>query len=319
MKHLSVIAPVHNESLGIEQFVNEVNSVFHIVSRSEWLCELVLVDDGSTDDSWSKMQTINFDFPLKLIKLSRNFGHQQAVWAGLSSVCPTHYSVVMDSDLQDPPALISRILEKFELGFDTVLMKRTSRKDSFIKRVFANIYYRVQTLLSGISIEKNVADFFGLSPRSRSSLLLHKESVKYIRGLIHQIGFPTAIINYAREARAAGKTHYTISKMFSLALAGITGFSVSPLLLVVYFAVFGGVTAAIFSGYVLYLKIYSNVTLQPGWAFLSIMTLSLSALILFSLAVISLYLARIVQEIKQRPIFLIEEESHFSGREEQDE
>lgn len=319
MRKLTVVAPVHNEAAGIIEFVEEVQRVFSACPRDFWTYSLILVDDGSTDLSWQTMQNISASFPVRLIKLSKNFGHQQAVWAGLSNVPEDEYSIVLDSDLQDPPVLISRILEKFELGFDTVLMKRTSRKDSYIKRLFANMYYRIQTLLSGISIEKNVADFFGLSPRSRSSLLLHKESVKYIRGLIHQIGFPTTIINYAREARAAGKTHYTISKMFSLALAGITGFSVTPLLLVVYFAVFGGVIAAIFSGYVLYLKIYSNVTLQPGWAFLSIMTLSLSALILFSLAVISLYLARIVQEIKQRPIFLIEEEIHFVSREEQDE
>jgi dolichol-phosphate mannosyltransferase len=261
------------------------------------------------------MQSLKPNFSLKLIRLSRNFGHQQAVWAGLSEANSSHYSIVLDSDLQDPPNLIPRIIEEFSQGFDTILMKRASRKDSLVKRSFASLYYKIQSLLSGISIERNVADFFGLSPRARKSLLLHEESVKYIRGLIHQIGYRTSVINYARQARVSGKTHYTISKMFSLALAGITGFSVSPLILVVYFAIFGSATAAAFIFYVFYLKFYSSVSLQPGWAFLSIMTLSLSALILFSLAVISLYLARIVQEIKKRPIYLIEEKSDGGGYE----
>jgi dolichol-phosphate mannosyltransferase len=314
MNKLSIIAPVHNEVLGIVQFVDEVNKVFSRIPNSSWHCTLVLVDDGSTDNSWGILQTIKTNFPLRLIRLSRNFGHQQAVWAGLSALEENDFSIVLDSDLQDPPSLILEIIEKFELGFDSVLMKRKSRKDSFFKRLFASVYYRVQSFLTGASIEKNVADFFGLSPRARKSLLLHEESVKYIRGLVHQIGFRTTVISYAREARAAGKTHYTISKMFTLALAGITGFSVSPLILVVYFAIFGSLTAVVFSGYVLYLKVYSEIPLQPGWAFLSVMTLSLSALTLFSLAVMSLYLARIVQEIKRRPIFLVEEEVRMLGR-----
>lgn len=308
MNRLSIVAPVHNEAQGILDFVIEVERVFATLSASHWICSLILVDDGSTDNSWSILQNYDSVSSLKLIRLSKNFGHQQAVWAGLSAVDDDSYCIVLDSDLQDPPGLIPEILERFESGFDTVLMKRASRKDGVLKRFFASMYYKIQSLLSGTSIEKNVADFFGLSPRARKSLLLHEESVKYIRGLVHHIGYQTTTISYARQARSQGKTHYTISKMFSLALAGITGFSVSPLILVVYFAVFGSLTAIVFSGYVLYLKFYSNASLQPGWAFLSVMTLSLSALILFSLAVISLYLARVVQEIKKRPLFLVEEQ-----------
>jgi glycosyltransferase involved in cell wall biosynthesis len=308
MNRLSIVAPVHNEAQGILDFVIEVERVFATLSASHWICSLILVDDGSTDNSWSILQNYDSVSSLKLIRLSKNFGHQQAVWAGLSAVDDDSYCIVLDSDLQDPPGLIPEILERFESGFDTVLMKRASRKDGVLKRFFASMYYKIQSLLSGTSIEKNVADFFGLSPRARKSLLLHEESVKYIRGLVHHIGYQTTTISYARQARSKGKTHYTISKMFSLALAGITGFSVSPLILVVYFAVFGSLTAIVFSGYVLYLKFYSTASLQPGWAFLSVMTLSLSALILFSLAVISLYLARVVQEIKKRPLFLVEEQ-----------
>ena len=182
------MAPVHNEASGILEFVGEVQRVFQSQPSNSWKFSLVLVDDGSTDSSWHAMQKVVALFPVRLIKLSRNFGHQQAVWAGLSNVSDDEYVIVLDSDLQDPPGLIPKILEQFELGFDTVLMKRTSRKDSFFKRFFARIFYRAQSLLSGISIEENVADFFGLSPRSRMALLAHKESVKYIRGLVAQIG-----------------------------------------------------------------------------------------------------------------------------------
>jgi glycosyltransferase involved in cell wall biosynthesis len=308
MKRLSVIAPVHNEALGILRFVQEVERVFLNHCGDNWICSLVLVDDGSTDRSWEIMKSSGVSIPLRLIKLTRNFGHQQAVWAGLSAVPKDDFSIVLDSDFQDPPSIIPRILSEFERGFDTVLLKRTSRQDGLSKRFFASVYYRIQAWLSGTHVEKNVADFFGLSPRAKDSLLLHDESVKYIRGLVAQLGYKTSVIEYSRDARLAGKTHYTISKMFSLALAGITGFSISPLILVVYAAIFGGATAVIFGVYVFYLKVYSNEILQPGWASLSISLLLLSALTLFSLAVISLYLARVIQEIKRRPLFLVEED-----------
>ena len=308
MKRLSVVAPVHNEALGILRFVQEVERVFLNHCGENWICSLILVDDGSTDDSWEIMKHSGVSIPLRLIKLSRNFGHQQAVWAGLCAVPKEDFSIVLDSDFQDPPSIIPKILSEFESGFDTVLLKRTSRKDSLAKRFFASVYYRIQAWLSGTYVEKNVADFFGLSPRAKDSLLLHEESVKYIRGLVAQLGYNTSVVEYVRDARLAGKTHYTVSKMFTLALAGITGFSISPLILVVYAAIFGGATAVVFGFYVFYLKIYSNEVLQPGWAFLSISILLLSALTLFSLAVISLYLARVIQEIKRRPLFLVEED-----------
>ena len=308
MKKLSVVAPVHNEALGILAFVQEVERVFLNQSGDEWVCSLILVDDGSTDDSWEIMKSSGTSIPLRLIKLTRNFGHQQAVWAGLSAVPQDEFSIVLDSDFQDPPSIIPKILSEFDRGFDTVLMKRKSRKDTLPKRFFANIYYRIQAWLSGTHVEKNVADFFGLSPRAKRALLLHEESVKYIRGLVAQLGYNTSVVEYSRDARLVGKTNYTISKMFTLALAGITGFSISPLILVVYFAIFGGATSLIFGMYVFYLKVYSGEILQPGWAFLSITSLLLSALTLFSLAVMSLYLARVIQEIKRRPLFLVEED-----------
>lgn len=308
MKRLSVVAPVHNEALGILRFIQEVERVFLNHCGENWICSLILVDDGSTDNSWEIMKSSGVSIPLRLIKLTRNFGHQQAVWAGLSAVPKDNFSIVLDSDFQDPPSVIPKILSEFESGFDTVLLKRTSRRDTITKRFFASVYYRIQTWLSGTYVEKNVADFFGLSPRARESLLLHEESVKYIRGLVAQLGYNTSVVEYSRDERLVGKTHYTVSKMIALALAGITGFSISPLFLVVYFAIFGAVTSLIFGVYVFYLKIYSDEILQPGWAFLSITSLMLSALTLFSLAVISLYLARVIQEIKRRPLFLVEED-----------
>jgi dolichol-phosphate mannosyltransferase len=164
----------------------------------------------------------------------------------------------------------------------------------------------MKKLSSGVHME-NVGDFYGLSPRAKSALLLNEERVKYIRGLVSQLGFRISFVEYDREARHAGKTNYTAAKMFSLAIAGVTGFSITPLLWTVYFAAIGSILSVGLIGYVLWLKVFSDSILQPGWAFLSVGTLLMSTFILTSMATISLYLSRIVQEVKHRPLFYIDE------------
>jgi glycosyltransferase involved in cell wall biosynthesis len=228
-------------------------------------------------------------------------------YGGLENVKENEYVVVMDSDLQDSPNEILRIAEEFKQGFDCIFMRRISRQDGFIKKGAAKVYYKVMSNLSSSSHLDNVGDFYGLSPRAVKSLLQNGERIKYIRGLVSQLGFRTSTIDYDRHARYAGKTNYTITKMFSLAIAGVTGFSITPLLWTVYFAAAGSLISVVLIAYVLWLKLFSDYTIQAGWAFLSVGTLLMSTFALTSLATISLYLGRIVQEVKQRPLFYVDE------------
>jgi dolichol-phosphate mannosyltransferase len=240
---------------------------------------------------------------LKTLHLSRNFGHQPAVWAGIERAKADSWIIVMDSDLQDPPIEIISILEVFLTGTDVVFMKRRSRQDGFWKVFFAKRYYAFQAMITGEITYSNIGDFYGLSPRAKSSLLLHTEKVKYIRGMVAQLGFNQCILEYDREKRVAGKTHYTIAKMFSLAVAGVTGFSIRPLFWVGYAALIGAAIAVISAVYVLILRIVDGSSLQPGWAFLSLSLLLLSALQLMGLASIALYVGRIEDLLGRVPLF----------------
>lgn len=304
---LCVVAPAHNEELGISEFIAQISKVFAQLDEAGWTTRLVLVDDGSSDSTWERILESKNAINITQIRFSRNFGHQIAVWAGLENVQESEYVVVMDSDLQDSPKEILRIAEKFKQGFDCIFMRRISRQDGIIKKGAAKVYYKVMSNLSSSSHMDNVGDFYGLSPRAAKSLLQNGERIKYIRGLVSQLGFRTSTIDYDRNARYAGKTNYTITKMFSLAIAGVTGFSITPLLWTVYFAAAGSLISVVLIAYVLWLKLFSDYTIQAGWAFLSVGTLLMSTFALTSLATISLYLGRIVQEVKQRPLFYIDE------------
>lgn len=304
---ICVIAPAHNEELGIAEFVSQVADTFSELERFGWLTRLVIVDDGSRDSTWEKILETKSQVNITQIRFSRNFGHQTAVWAGLENLECNEFAVVMDSDLQDSPKEILNIALKFQEGFDCVFMRRQSRQDGLLKRNVAKVYYKVMSRMTSSTHLDNVGDFYGLSPRSVKSLLQNAERVKYIRGLVSQLGFRTTTIQYARNARYAGKTNYTITKMFSLALAGVTGFSITPLIMTVYLAAVGSATSLLLIFYVLWLKLFSSEQLQPGWAFLSIGSLLMSSFALSSLGTISLYIARIVQEVKHRPLFYIDE------------
>ena len=309
MMKVDIVAPVYNEEDVIGLFLRELDRVIHLctIENKAISFELILVDDGSTDTTAKKIIEFNGDLKIRLISLSRNFGHQNAVWAGIESVRDGAHCVVMDSDLQDPPILLRDIVESFSGGIDVVLMQRRSRQDNFSKRFFASMFYLIYKRLSGEHSEKNVGDFFGLSPVARRSLLMHQEYIKYLRGLVGQIGHSKKIIPYDRQSRASGYTHYTLRKMFSLAVAGVTGFSIQPLIWVVYLSAIGGVIGFYLILYILYLKTFTSADIAPGWAFSIVSATFLSIVTLVSLSILAVYIARIVQELKNRPVYLIKE------------
>ncbi|MCX6429561.1 MAG: glycosyltransferase family 2 protein [Actinobacteria bacterium] len=307
MIHIDIIAPVYNEEDGISAFLEELEKIAVPLLRGpdgERDIQILLVNDGSTDKTLGNLTSRHYKMPVKVVSLSRNFGHQAAVWAGIESSRENAYVVVMDSDLQDPPKELVRIFAEFANGGEVVLMERRTRKDTIVKRGMARLFYRLQRALAGQSTFENVGDFFGLAPNAKKALLSHQESVKYLRGLVAQLGFDRKILQYDREERPVGRTHYTFPKMFALALSGLTGFSVSPLMWVVYAAFFGVLLGTSLIGYVFFLRIFSHKELAAGWASSTVASMTMSIITLLSLAIVALYLARVVQELKARPVYL---------------
>jgi glycosyltransferase involved in cell wall biosynthesis len=319
---IDLLLPVYDESEVILEFCHELDQVLrHLVTQGETKTnlendiEVIFVDDGSKDDSIGLISNYKFSVPVSLISFSRNYGHQSAVWAGLEKSRDGASVIVMDCDLQDPPSELSRIVHELQRGGEIILMQRESRKDGLVKKMFASIFYFLQNKLANSETVPNVGDFYGLSSQAKNALLLHTESVKYIRGLVSQLGFRVVVLNYDRHQRRAGVSKYSVSKMFSLALASLTGFSIQPLIWVVYSAVVGIVVGLSLSLYVIYLKLFTTTQLSAGWAFASVSTITLSVLTLLSLAVVSLYLGRVLQEIKKRPLYLIAREKRIEKNE----
>jgi len=307
---VDVISPVYNEMAAIETFLTTLESELSKIKNADF--QIILVNDGSTDETCDIVLSMKHKYVTRLISFSRNFGHQSAVWAGIENSRPESYVVVLDSDLQDHPREIKRIIEAFRNKSDIVLMKRSSRRDFLWKRITSQIYYSIQNRISGNSSLSQVADFYGLAPKGKFALLEHSESIKYIRGLVTQLGFEVKVIEYERLERQLGSTHYTLRKMFSLAIAGITGFSVIPLLWVVYLGITGTFLGTSLILYILFLKYIKQEVMVPGWAFTTLVTTFFMVSILVSLSVISIYIARIVQEQKARPIYIVSSDKKLS-------
>ena len=300
---VDIIVPIFNEEIGIKNFLIVLEN--ELLKIKDINFNVLLVNDGSEDNTVQRIQEHRFKFNAKMIRFSRNFGHQAAVWAGIESSRQNAFVIILDADLQDHPREIRSIVDAFMNQFEVVLMKRSSREDFWWKKISSTAYYKMQNALSGKNSISQVADFYGLAPKAKQALLNHRESIKYIRGLVTQLGFNLKVIEYNRLQREFGKTHYTVKKMFALAIAGITGFSIVPLLWVVYLGIIGSVLGFALIVYIVFLKFVNEQALVPGWAFATFVNTFFMISILVSLSVISVYLARIVQEQKARPIYII--------------
>jgi glycosyltransferase involved in cell wall biosynthesis len=268
---------------------------------------LLLVDDGSKDRTWPIIE----DFAagssrIEGIKLSRNFGHQSAMLAGLS-LATADVVLTMDCDLQDDIAAVARMFAAYETGCHLALGVRSDRSsDARRKSGPANAYYRLLSLM-GIDIVENHADFRLMSRTALDALLQYREANLFLRGLIPHIGFPVTLIPYVRQPRALGETKYTMRKMLGLAVDGITSFSVMPLRLIsllgaVLFAV-TVLTGSVFLG----LALTHSAHLVPGWASTVLPVLFLGGVQLLSLGVLGEYVGKIYLETKHRPRFIVEE------------
>lgn len=311
---ISVIIPVYNEVENIEHLFNRLVPVLESISDNY---EIIFVNDGSTDNSLDKIISCAEKNPkVFYINLSRNFGHQIALSAGLNH-SNAQCAVILDSDLQDPPELIPELYSKFKEGNDVVYAKRQKRKgESFIKIITAKLYYRLLRQLVSFDIPLDAGDFRLLSRRVVLEINKMQERNKFLRGQIAWLGFKQTHVLYERESRKGGKSSYSYAKMFRLAFDGITGFSDKPLLLVSRL----GFLISFFSFLIILYAIFSHFILKEtitGWTSLIISAAFIGGIQLLSIGVIGQYISRINANVKNRPLYVVQS-SNIKNQEKKD-
>lgn len=303
-KLISYIFPIFNEDATIAALYREVSRAVEPLSE-RYDFELIFVNDGSTDNSLRALLELQSnDNSVMVIDLARNFGHQMAVTAGLD-YAGGHAVIIMDSDLQDPPAVSLEFITQWEAGFDVVYAKRRARRDSVFKRTTAHLFYRLLSRLTEVKIPEDTGDFRLIDRKVVDELKKYRERNRFLRGLVSIVGFRQTAVLFDRDPRHAGKTGYPLSKMLKLAADGITGFSTVPLRLIMYLGfVVSGVS---FLGiiYALGIKLLVPEVAVPGWAFTSIAIFFIGGIQLLTTGVIGLYVGRIYTEVQQRPLYSI--------------
>lgn len=300
---ISLVVPMYNEEKVVEQFFDSVTPILNGLTDN-W--EIVCVDDGSRDTTYERLRARRkADQRIRLIRLSRNFGKELALTAGLD-FCKGRAVIPMDADLQDPPDLIPEMLEKWREGFDVVLAKRAQRKtDTPAKRATARAFYYILQRLSRIDIPESVGDFRLMDRRVVEAVKLLPERSRFMKGIFAWLGFRQTVIEYDRKERADGTPKQHWLRLFTLAVDGLVSFSDLPLKVWSYI----GLTFALASGgygvFIIARTVIYGID-APGYASLMTAILFMNGLLLLGLGVIGEYVARIFVEVKHRPLYLIE-------------
>jgi dolichol-phosphate mannosyltransferase len=299
---LSIVIPVLNEVETVPLMMERLRSSLRDVS---W--EVIFVDDGSTDATSSVLgREALRDQRVKVIRFSRNFGHQAAVTAGLD-FADGDAVVVMDADLQDPPELLPRMLDLFALGYDIVSPQRNSRAgETVFKRWTAKMFYRVLSHLAEQPMTPDVGDFRLYSRRAVLAIRSLREQHRYMRGMVAWLGLNEVMLPFDRCARAAGQTNYPLLKMLRFAWTGVTSFSAFPLRISISAGCILSAAGFLYLLRVLYLALWTT-SLVPGWASVIALQCVFSGMILLALGAIGDYVARNYEEAKERPLYVVTE------------
>jgi len=304
---LSVVVPLYNEADNVEELLRRIGQVIAGLSVAPASYEVILVDDGSRDATLEKLRrAAHADAHLRVLSLSRNFGHQIAATAGLDAARGDAV-ILMDGDLQDPPELIDEFLAKFREGYDVVYATRRRRSgESRFKLFTAAIFYRLIRRLTNVSIPVDTGDFRLMSRRVVAALRDSRERHRFIRGLVSWVGYKQTGIEYDRAERHSGESKYPVSKMFKFAIDGITAFSEIPLRLATWFGFIVSVLAFLVGVYEVTLRIFTGYNL-PGYTSTIVAILFLGGVQLITIGILGEYVGRIYDEIKGRPLYLVAE------------
>lgn len=301
--YLSVVIPIHDEEKNIPELYSRLSRVLTALNKPY---EIICVNDGSTDSSLSLLNKIaGGDKKLKIVDLSRNFGHQTAISAGIS-FASGQATVVMDGDLQDSPSVIPAFIKKWEEGFPVVYGIRIKRKESLQKRMCYFIFYRIQEKMAKIKIPLDSGDFCLMDKKITDILKKMPERNRFVRGIRSWIGFSQTGIEYERDSRFGGKPKYTPSKLLRLAFDGIYSFSDVPLKMSLVVGTFVSGLCFVFIIYIIYQR-FAYGTSVYGIATTLVSILFLGGIQLIAIGIIGEYIGRIYDEVKQRPIFIVKE------------
>lgn len=309
---ISIVVPVFNEEKVIKEFFSRLQPILNTLKRQKYKVELIFVNDGSEDSTSELLKdysnNVDDGTTIRVIEFSRNFGHQAAIFCGIKE--STGDAVItIDADLQDPPEIMISFVHEWELGYDVISGKRISRKgESLLKKISADLFYRLLNYLSEDSIPRNIADFRLLSKRAKIALLSLEDADLYLRGMIHWIGFNQTVVEYERDARFAGETHYTAKKMFQLARNGIIAFSTKPLRFAFKISQLSFLLATSYSVYLIYQKLSNPSLSLPGYTSLTVLILWTFAFQTLVLGIFGEYQQYIYSQTKKRPNYIIMDE-----------
>ncbi len=304
---VSVVIPVFNEEQGLQKINDRIQEVFQSISEYDY--EIIFVDDGSADGSLDTLIKLSkSSHHVNYISFSRNFGHQAAVKAGLDNA-RGDCAISMDADLQHPPELIPEMLQKWKSGYDIVYTIRIDdRKVGLFKRITSRTYYRMINMLSDIKIDRGAADF-RLLDRSVLNIIRNlKENNLFLRGMVKWLGFSQYGIKYRPGERKTGETKYNLRKMFSLAIEGITSFSVRPLRLAAWIGLAASSIGFLYGAFALYGFLFADLNVT-GWTSLITAVIFLGGIQLITLGIIGEYIGKLFMQVKGRPNYIIKKSS----------
>lgn len=311
-KKISIIVSVYNEEEVLFEFYRETIKVLLLIDNPY---EIIFVNDGSVDGSRGILFKIaKDDENVKVVHFSRNFGHEAAMIAGIDNASGD-YLVCMDADLQHPPTLLPEMLRKFESGYDIINMVRTVNKSAgIIKNITSSMFYNVINRLSDIHLVSNASDFFGISKRVADVLRSsYREKTRFLRGYVQNVGFNTVNIEYEARKRYAGESKYSIKKLFRFSMNTIMTFSNLPLKLGIYAGSMAAFLAIIMMIYTI--VSFIRVGTPSGYATTICLICFMFSVLFFIVGIIGEYLGLILSEIKDRPIYIVEEKINFEDKE----
>lgn len=299
----SIVIPIYNEEENLPELQARLIAA---TAHLDQPFEVILVDDGSKDRSYELMSRIHQQDPrFKIVRLSRNFGHQVAISAGMDSVSGDA-TLILDGDLQDPPELIASLVAKWKEGFEVVYAIRTKRKEGLLKRFAYALFYRFLRKVSAIEIPLDSGDFCLMDKRVVNAVQSLPERMRFVRGLRSWVGFRQVGVPYERDHRFAGASKYTFRMLLGFAYDGIFSHTTAPLRVSVYigfiialFAIMGGM-------FVIYEKLSHDIPIA-GWSSTIVVITFLGGIGLFTLGIIGEYISRIYEEVKQRPLYIVRE------------
>jgi dolichol-phosphate mannosyltransferase len=304
---ISIVIPTFNEEGNIEILYKKITEAFEGTKHTNF--EIIYVNDGSSDDSLEKIKTLSLtDERVKFISFSRNFGHQNALKAGLDYA---HGEAVisMDADLQHPPALIPEMIRLWQDGNQVVYSIRKDGKElSFLKKTTSKFFYKLINYLSDTKLEEGTADFRLLDKKVVKALKQYNESNLFFRGIIPTLGFKQIGIPYQPQERFSGTTKYSFSKMLKFALTGITSSSAKPLYFSIYLGLFFAAIAFLYGIYAIYISIFTNDAVL-GWTSLIASILFIGGLQLIMMGIVGVYLGKLFTQSKNRPNYIIDEKN----------